>query len=215
MKEFSIPMALTDFVPVLLFAWAGVLMMRDLYGKMSKGAFAIFAAGIIDVTCAGALKALYKLLYAAGICDFAPLSAMFFPVQAIGFLLSGLGLVAMLVYPQGNTQENPQRKTVLHTAALPVFTGTFIFVGMMTAGIGMICVSMSVLAKKLGKPVLIIFFVLALIAMLGMGYLSSHDFTKASMNWIAQGTNIFGQGALLWGTWLMHRAGLEKLELKK
>ena len=86
---------------------------------------------------------------------------------------------------------------------------------MMTAGIGMICVSMSVLAKKLGKPVLIIFFVLALIAMLGMGYLSSHDFTKASMNWIAQGTNIFGQGALLWGTWLMHRAGLEKLELKK
>ena len=64
MKDFSIPMALADCVPVLLFAAAAILLMRDLYNKMSKGAFALFAAGTIDVICAGALKALYKLLYA-------------------------------------------------------------------------------------------------------------------------------------------------------
>ena len=50
MKDFSVSMALVDYIPVLLFATAGVILMRDLYSKMSKGAFALFAAGVIDVT---------------------------------------------------------------------------------------------------------------------------------------------------------------------
>lgn len=37
----SLPMALADFVPVGLFLAASVLLQRDLYNKMSKGAFAL------------------------------------------------------------------------------------------------------------------------------------------------------------------------------
>lgn len=40
-KHFSVPMALVDFIPVILFAIAGVLLQRALYNKMSKGAFAL------------------------------------------------------------------------------------------------------------------------------------------------------------------------------
>ena len=72
--EFSVPMALVDYFPVAFFAIAAVILMRDLYNKMSKGAFAIFSAGMLNVTLAGALKATYKLLYAAGVCDFKALS---------------------------------------------------------------------------------------------------------------------------------------------
>lgn len=64
MKEFSVLMALADFIPVVLFCAAAVILIRDMYNKMSKGAFALFAAGTIDVICAGSLKAIYKLLYA-------------------------------------------------------------------------------------------------------------------------------------------------------
>ena len=102
MKDFSVSMALVDFIPVILFGVAAVLLMRDLYNKMSKGSFALFAAGTIDIFCAGALKATYKLLYAAGVCDFEALNAMFFPVQSIGFLLAGVGLVALLCHKQSN-----------------------------------------------------------------------------------------------------------------
>ena len=42
MKEFSVPMALVDFVPVIFFAIASVMLQRELYNKMSKGAFALF-----------------------------------------------------------------------------------------------------------------------------------------------------------------------------
>ena len=53
----SLPMALADFVPVGLFLAASVLLQRDLYNKMSKGAFALFAGGTIMVFLAGASKA--------------------------------------------------------------------------------------------------------------------------------------------------------------
>ena len=75
--EFSVPMALVDYIPVAFFAITAVILMRDLYHLMSKGAFAIFSAGLLNVIIAGALKATYKLLYAAGICDFAALNDMF------------------------------------------------------------------------------------------------------------------------------------------
>ena len=70
MKQFSVWMALCDFIPVVFFAVAAVLLQRDLYNKMSKGAFALFAGGTIFIIFAGSSKALYKLLYALGICDF-------------------------------------------------------------------------------------------------------------------------------------------------
>ena len=97
MKEFSVIMALVDFIPVILFGISAVILMRDLYNKMSKGVFAICSAGMIDIVCAGTLKALYKLLYAANVCDFEALNKMFFPVQSLGFLLAGLGILAMML----------------------------------------------------------------------------------------------------------------------
>ena len=66
MYEFSALMALTDYIPVLLFCVAAVLMQRDFYNKMPKYAFACFAAGCVNVFLAGFLKATWKLLYAAG-----------------------------------------------------------------------------------------------------------------------------------------------------
>ena len=207
MKEFSLAMALADFLPVLLFTAAGVLLMRDLYRKMSKGAFALLAAGVIFISCAGILKALYKLLYAAGLCDFQALSDMFFPTQSLGFLLAGLGMLAMLLHRQG--------KGAVYAAAPPLFKGTFVFVSLMVLGLGMLDAVLCVLAARLKKPGVIALFVLSFVCSLGMGYLSSKDFARASMNWIAEGVNVLGQGSLLLGAWLLHQNGLAELVLKR
>ena len=200
-------MALVDFVPVLLFAVAGVILMRDLYNKMSKGAFALFAAGLIDVVCAGALKAAYKLLYALGVCDFTPLSDMFFPVQSIGFLLAGVGILAMLVHRQG--------RAAALAVAPPVFRGTFVFVSLMVLGLGLLDAILCVLSSKVKKPVLCVLFLVSFVCSLGMGYLSTKDFAQASMNWIAEGVNVVGEGALLLGVVLLHRRGLASLRLER
>ena len=207
MKDFSVSMALVDYIPVLFFALASVILMRDLYNKMSKGAFALFAAGTIDITCAGALKATYKLLYALGVCDFEALNDMFFPVQSIGFLLAGIGILAMLCHKQS--------ETAALAVAPPVFSGTFVFVGLMVAGLGIMDAVLCILSAKLKKPGLIALFVLSFVCSLCMGYLSSQDFAEASMNWIAEGVNVVGQGALLAGAVLLHKNGLAELELRK
>lgn len=210
MKDFSVSMALVDFIPVICFAVAAVILMRDLYNKMSKGAFALFAAGCIDIFCAGALKATYKLLYAAVICDFEALNAMFFPVQSIGFLLAGIGILAMICHKQTKKAQG-----ALLAIAPPVFSGTFVFVALMVAGLGLMDAVLCILSVKLKKPAVIILFVLSFVCSLCMGYLSSQDFAQASMNWIAEGVNIVGQGALLAGVVLLHRNGLGELRLDK
>lgn len=206
-NPYSVGMALVDFLPVLLFGAGAVIFQRDLYNKMSKGAFALFAAGTIDVLCAGALKALYKLLYAMNVCDFSPLSAMFFPVQSIGFLLAGIGVVAMLVHRQG--------ETLAAVAAPAAFSGTFLFVSLMVIGLGGMNFGIATLAKRLKKPIAAVLLAVTFFCCMGMGYLSSKDFANPMMNWLAEGINIVGQGCYLLAAILLHRAGLASLRLEK
>lgn len=206
MNDFSVSMALVDYIPVIFFAIASVILMRDLYNKMSKGTFALFSAGVIDVTIAGALKATWKLLYAAGACNFEALDHMFFPVQSIGFLLAGIGVLAMLCHKQ--------TVSAALAVAPPVFSGTFVFVGLMVAGLGIMDVVLCILAKKMKKPALIAIFAVSFVCSLCMGYLSSQDFAKASMNWIAESVNVVGQGTLLIGAYRLHKNGLADLKLR-
>lgn len=206
MYDFSIPMAMVDYIPVLFFGYAAALLQRDLYNKMSKGAYALFAAGTINVFCAGLCKATWKLLYAAGVCDFSALNSMFLPVQSIGFLLIGLGLCWMFL---------KKHNSVVLMAAPPVFKGIFVFIGMMVAGLGCMCASLSVLAARMKKYSAIALFVLAFVGSMGMGYMSSHDSTSALINWIEQGINTVSQGCLMAGVILLDKAGLQKLQLKK
>ncbi len=207
MKDFTISMSLVDFIPVILFAIASIILQRDLYNKMSKGAFALFAAGTINITCAGALKATYKLLYATKICDFEALNAMFFPVQSIGFLLAGIGIIATLTHKQS---------TPTLTVAPTVFSGTFVFVGLMVAGLGLMDVGLCIIAFKMKKQQIatIIAFAVSFVCSLCMGYLSSQNFAQAAMNWIAEGVNVVGQGLFFLGAYLMHKNGLADFQLQ-
>ena len=202
MKDFSIIMALVDFIPVVLFAVAAIVLQRDLYNVMSKGAFALFAAGTINVIVAGAAKATYKLLYAMQLCDFKTLDNIFFPLQSVGFLLAGIGMVAML---------RGEKKTTLRSVAPIPFLGTPIFVTCMVFGVLLIDVCLSILASKLQKKLLIGVFLLSFLLELTMGYLSSRDFAQAAINWCVQGINIGSQGLFLVGAMRLRKAGMEKL----
>lgn len=204
MKDFSIGMALVDYIPVIFFGLASAVLMQCLYNKMTKASFSLFAAGTIDIFMAGFLKATYKLLYAANICDFEPLNAMFFPVQALGFLLAGAGIILMFLR---------KKHLPMYAVAPMLWKGTFLFVGFMVLGLGMMDVGLCYLSAKLKKPGIIAIFVVSFICSLSMGYLSSRDFTQASMNWIAEGINVVGQGCFLWGALALKKAGLEEYKL--
>ena len=196
-------MALMDYIPVAFFGVAALLLQLDLYGKMRKDAFAMFAAGTINIFLAGFLKATWKLLYAAGICDFAALNTMFLPVQSVGFLLAGLGIVMMLT----------KKKQIMAAVAPPLFSGSVIFIMMMVLGLGSICTVLSIIAVKMKKKGAMVLFILAFAASMGMGAMSGQDVTQAWVNWVEQGINCAGQGMLMWGVLILHKAGLKDFQI--
>lgn len=204
MYNFTVPMALMDFVPVVFFAVSAVLLMQDLYGKMGKGAYALLASGSIQVFTAGFFKALWKLLYAAGICDFKALEEMFLPVNSLGLLLVGAALVSLVC--------NKKKTAVLSVAPVP-FVSSMPFIIMMVLGLGGLCAGLSILAARLKKGWAIVLFILSFLCAMGMGFMSSQDTTLAWVNWAEQGINCASQLALMLGTILLHRAGIKEMSL--
>lgn len=199
MYEFTVFMALIDFFPVAFFAVSAVLMMRDFYHPMPKYGFAMLAAGTINIFIAGFLKATWKLLYAAGICDFQALNNLFLPTQSLGFLMAGIAMVILVC---------GSKKATFSVAAPPLFTGTALFLVMMVLGLGCICTCLSILAARMKKRSTIVLFVLAFLASMGMGYAGRLDSTASWVNWLEQGINIVSQGCLMWGILILHKASL-------
>lgn len=201
MPDFSIGMALFDYIPCIFFGIGAIILLRDLYNVMSKGPYALFAAGVVDVFMAGVLKATWKLLVACEITGFDKLDAMFFPVQTLGFIFAGIAIVWMLM-----------KSKKVHLVMEPL---TLICIIGMVGGLAMLDTGLCILAKKLKKPALIAIFAVSFVCCLGMGYLSSKDFNEASMNWIAEFVNFFGQGLFALGAYLLSKAGLADLKLEK
>jgi len=200
MYNFTVPMALMDFLPVAFFGVTAVLLLRDLYNKMFKGAYALLAAGSVNVFLAGFCKALWKLLYAANICDFVVLEKMFMPVNSLGLLFVGLSLIGMLCW---------KRKNVILSAAPPVFASSLPFIMMMVVGLGGLCAGLSVVAAKMKKAPVMVLFILSFVCAMAMGYMSSQDSTQAWVNWAEQSINTASQLCLMLGTIVLHRAGLK------
>lgn len=197
MYDFTLTMALVDFIPVLFFAVSAVLMMQDFYAGMPRYNFALLAAGTINVFLAGFLKAVWKLLYAANICDFHALCTLFLPTQSLGFLMAGVAMVVLVCQKKNST---------VALAAPPLFSGTAVFLVMMVLGLGCICACLSVLAARHKRKIAILYFVLAFLLSMGMGYIGRLDSTAAWVNWLEQGINIGSQLCLMVGMVILHKA---------
>ena len=198
----SVPMALVDYIPVVLYCISAVILLRYFYDRMSGGAFALLSAGMIMSIMAGLFKATWKLLFALEICDFDRLNKSFFPLQSVGFLLAGIALMLMVF--------TRQKGTSLHSAAPAVFAGTGVFIALMVLGLCGMFLGLSVEAKRRKKKSAMVLFIITFVFMLMMGYLSSKNFEKASMNWISEGVNVVGWSIFLMGSRILTGAGKEK-----
>ena len=196
---YTVPMALMDYVPVILFGISAVLLCRDLKNKMTKGVFVTLEFGTFIAFLAGFLKATYKLLIATGVGEIAFFNDFFLPLQSPGLLLTGLALVLMLAL---------RKKSAALMAPM-----TMGFISMMVLGLGGMCASLGVVSVKMKKKILIPVFILCFFCYMGMGYLASKKDGSAASNWIEQGVNTLGQILLLCGVRSLDKAGLRDLKL--
>ena len=244
MNEYTIPMAIVDFIPVILFAITAVILQRDLYPKMGKGNYALFASGTIMCVVAGIFKASWKLLYAAGICDFQRLTQSFMPMQSTGFFFAGLAAFAMMFTKAAKEQgravvtaekfkpESENEGERLNMTALPLFltpavllgsgqvpayTSSMVFIIAMVFGLALLIVVLCIAAARLRKIHVLIFFIVAFVLLLSMGYMGSSAFEArmegkiALKNWIEESINTAAQILLLLGVIGLHRGGFKEL----
>ena len=200
MYNFTIPMALMDFVPVIFFGITAIFLVGDLYNKMCKGSYALLSAGSVMVFLAGFCKALWKLLYAANICDFVVLEQMFLPVNSLGLLFVGVSLMIMVAC---------KHKSAMLSVAPVTYTSSMPFILMMVVGLGGMCAALSILSAKVKRSKIMILFILSFVCAMAMGFMSSQDSTQAWVNWTEQGINCVSQGCLMAGVMLLHKADLK------
>lgn len=188
----TVPMALMDFLPVLFFGAAWVILYLDLRNKLDLCSGILLPIGAVLVFAAGFCKAVWKLQTALGLNAVELFNKAMFPTQSTGFVLLGIGMLAFMFARRKST-------------ALSL---TMVFVmGNVLGSLGMLS-GLVWVAKKMRVKAAIPLFILTFVLLMMMGYLSSHDFDKASMNWIAQGVNAVSQGLFFTGSLLLHRAGL-------
>ena len=186
----TVPMALMDFVPVLLFGAAWVILYRDLRNKLDLCSGVLLPLGAALVLLAGFFKAVWKLQNAVGATAVDLFNKAFFPCQSIGFILLGVGMLAFMY----------GKRRIVRSL-------TMVFVmGMVLGNLGM-SAGLVYIAKKVKKAAVPL-FILSFVFILMMGYLSSRDFAQASMHWVAQSVNVIGEGLLFAGALLLHKAGL-------
>lgn len=207
MNGITVPMAIVDFIPVVMFFLAACLLLKDLYNKMTKGAYALLATGSIMVLIGGFYKALWKILYALCICDYPLLSESFFPIQGTGFLLVFLALIGMF------TPHNKKNVTLKSVAVVPVLDSSMPFVILQIIGCAGMQFTLFGISLKMKKKNAAVCYIVAFIFMLAMGYLSAKFDDTPEMHWVAQLTNTISQGSLLLGTWILHKAGLAEKNL--
>ena len=157
----------------------------------------------MNVFLAGFCKALWKLLYAANVCDFVALEEMFMPVNSLGLLFVGVSLIMMVCR---------KKKGVMLSVAPPVFASSMPFIMMMVVGLGGLCAGLSILSAKMKKAPVMILFILSFVCAMAMGYMSRQDSTQSWVNWAEQSINTVSQLCLMLGVIVLHKAGLKEYQ---
>lgn len=217
-ENYSILMAFVDLIPVVLFFLAGMILIKDMYNKLVKGNYALLTTGIVMVFTAGLLKAIWKMLVAANICDWVALNKSFFPMQGFGFMFYGLALVGIL-YSKKMMEKGQKACSFIPVFLLiPVlsevveFTNVMPFVVLQIIGDTIALGMLFYMALKMKNIKAMILLPISFVTMLAMGYLSS-QFKSTNpvdiMNWVAEIVNTISQATLLAAIWIMHKHGLE------
>lgn len=220
-----------DLVPVVLFLLGSIILLRELYSRMVKGNYVLLGAGSIMVFATGFFKALHKFLLAVARINYVILDKQFVSTQSVGFALLAIALVGMFTSYNRNHLPMQDKGTKASAIALPLlaflplflaekgesdvkeFTSTMPFIVLMVVGAAVFLAMLIVVSVKLHQPIAIVLFSLAIVFMVGMGYLSTKHYFEGA--WMQITCNVCYQLCFFLGCLLLKKHGLATLDLGK
>lgn len=216
-EDYSLIMGIVDLVPVILFALAGCIIIKELFSKLRKPFAVMMCSGVTLSLTAGTFKAIWKILLSLNVCDFYPFDVMFMPTQSLGFILMGISLLSLLFEKKEKSGNKAAAFSfpliLLAFAGTPARqeNGSIVFIAFLVIGELMIATSLSYLAVKNKKWICLVLFIVSCIALIVMGAMKPLS-TKLNMdvttaNWVEEAINIVAQGTLLAGAFLLNKIG--------
>jgi len=188
----SLVMALTDFIPVILFLAGSIFLACYMKRNSCAFCFVLFILGALIVNFGGFAKAAWKLLLATSGENIPWLDDLQFLFMGVGTLLIFISLLSLVIQ---------KKKTEKSVAAAAVFTikGTSMFYYLLALVIisttGYLA-CLAILSAKQKNRLSMIFYIIYWIISLAMGGMSGKGELE-SINWIAQGINTLGMLLLL------------------
>ncbi len=206
--DFSIIMAIVDFLPVLFYFLAAWLVAKDLYKHVSPTTYGMLAGGAITCFVGGALKALWKLMFCLGI-NYPFFFTALFPMQAPGFCIYLAGLIIALRETKNKTKDSAG----LNMAVATTVTTSLPLIMFQTIGSIGSLVCLCIFAKRAKQTKAIICFVGSAVFLLAMGGLGAAlDTSLAWVNWVEQLSNTIGQVLFYVGALTLHKSGYLKVK---
>lgn len=200
--NYSIIMAIVDFLPVLFYFLAAWLVAKDLYPHVGRTAYGFLAAGSLMCFIGGAFKALWKLLFCFGI-NYPAFFTSFFPMQAPGFMLYFVGLIIAMKELKKGKGKNGLNMVTAATVTSSVPLLAFQSIGSVGS---LVC--LSILGFRNKNTLAGICFILSIVFLFGMvGLSATIDSTLGWANWLEQGVNTIGQVFFYVGARKMHKKG--------
>jgi hypothetical protein len=189
MSTYPISLAVFDFIPTLAFLIGAFYLVR--IGRICRGrpcARMLMAGGLL-IFLGGFFKAVWKLLYAAGIADIQWMSQGQFVFSAIGFLAV---FIAVLYMIRGQRTLAPSSAIL----SMAVWKIPFLFLMTVTSlGAEGILAYLSFQRKA---NLAATGFVIGVLGLLAMGALASAEQTLA-MQWVEEAINAVGQLGFMLG----------------
>ena len=215
-EDYSVLMGIVDLIPVILFAIAGCIIIKELFNKLKKPFAVLLCSGVTLSLTAGLFKAIWKILLSLNVCDFYPFDVMFLPAQSLGFILMGIGLLSLLFEKKKdmvatNVVTLPLLSFVILSTPARQENGSMVFIAMLVIGELMIATALSYLAIKNKKWICLVLFIVSCIGLITMGAMKPLS-TKLNMdvttaNWVEEAINIVAQSTLLVGCYLLSKIG--------
>lgn len=216
-EDYSLIMGIVDLIPVILFALAGCIIIKELFSKLRKPFAVMLCSGVTLSLTAGLFKAIWKILLSLNICDFYPFDAMFMPTQSLGFILMGVGLLSLLFENKKNGEVKTNAIAIPLIALVILSTparqenGNTVFIVLLVVGELMIATSLSYLAVRNKNWLCLALFIVSCIGLITMGAMKPLS-TKLNMdvttaNWVEESINIVAQSTLLVGAYLLSKKG--------
>ena len=194
MNEYSLGLCVLDFLPNLAFLVGSVFLVRLAMLRTDRTCQIATIAGAALVFLGGTLKAVWKLLYATGVGDYALLSELQFPLHAPGFFLLLVGVICLA------RQERKAR----HAGLVGMAVWKIPLLAVMTiCSLGVQGI-LSYLAFRRRAYVAGALYVMAIVCMLSMAGMASAD-QGIGQQWFEESINSAGQIAFAVGSYLFYR----------